>query len=62
MVPLKWGVGKWYVWDIWGVQGVIMATNGEKEGSPTWDNTYQMKLHVPPTFIVGVDLAHVGGW
>ena len=34
-----------------------------KEGTPTWDNTYQMKLHIPP-FVVCYTyggLAHVGG-
>ena len=23
-----------------------------KEGTPTWNNIHQMKLHVPPVFIV----------
>ena len=51
------------VWGGLGIRGVLgyYGTIGvEKEGIPTWDNTYKMELHVPP-IIVGVGLTHVGG-
>ena len=52
MVPLKWGCNR--VWGVRGVWGYYDNIKGEKEGTPTWDNTYQMKLCTySHTFIVG---------
>ena len=35
---------------------------GEKEGTPAWDNTYQLKLHMPPIIlcVLHMGLTHVG--
>ena len=47
MVPLKWVcVGKVY--------GIVEDGMGKKEGTPTWDYTYQLNLHVPPILLCGV--------
>ena len=51
MVSLKWGFrGVWAVRGVLGVRGVGYYGNrkGDMEGTHTWDNTYQLKLHVPP--------------
>ena len=31
-----------------GVWGYYCNSKGEMQGTPTWDNTYQLKLHMPP--------------
>ena len=53
MVPLKQGCrGVWGVWYL-GCVGVLWHKRAEKKGTPTWDNTYQMKLHMLPTLLWG---------
>ena len=41
---------------MWGYYG---DSEGEKEGSPTLDNTYQLKYYMPPHYCKGEGLAHV---
>ena len=35
---------------VWGYYGDSKGDMG-KEGTATWDNTYQLKLHMPPIFL-----------
>ena len=54
------------VWGIWmiGVFGRYYGNSkGHMEGTPTWDNTYQLKLCMPPICCLMMlfgGLAHVG--
>ena len=43
-----------------GLNGDSRGRDGEKEGIPTWDNTYQLKLDVPPHFTTWC--TYGGGW
>ena len=59
MVSLKWEYRG--VWVLGVCRQYYGNIKGEKEGTSTWDNTYQMKLHGPPTFIVGGGFAQSRG-
>ena len=45
MAPLKWVVRVWVLVVCGGYYG---NSKGDMEGTPTWDNTYQLKFHVSP--------------
>ena len=59
MASMKYGV-----WAVWGELGYYGNCKGYMEGITTWDNTYHMKLHMPPIHymvnIIGC-FAPVGG-
>ena len=60
MAPLKWGCRG--VMGVWGV-GYYGSSKDDMEGTPTWDNTYQMKKSIPH-LLYGkhyAGLAHIGG-
>ena len=49
------------IWGVWGVYKVSRRWYEEKEDTPTWDYTYQLKMCLPPIIIhIHMGVAHVG--
>ena len=53
MASLKWGCrGVWSIWGVWVVFRDDKRVEWEKEGTPAWDYTYDLKMHVAPLYCV----------
>ena len=58
MAPLKWGCRG--VWGVWRAYGVSRGWYGKKEGTPAWDNTYQIEVAYAPILLCGIHMREGG--